>query len=75
MKKYIVSDPKIMSGHPVIADTRIPLSRILFLLKEGYSVEEIHQMYDHVSIRTLELVIDEIKQIIEKSIHDDAQVL
>ncbi len=41
MSKYIISDPDIMGGAPVIKGTRIPLEVILYRLKEGYSVEEI----------------------------------
>ena len=37
--KYISSNPKILGGAPVIAGTRMPISRIIFLLKEGYTTE------------------------------------
>ena len=30
-------NPDIMSGMPVIAGTRIPMARIVFLLNEGYT--------------------------------------
>ncbi|MBI2595459.1 DUF433 domain-containing protein [Candidatus Daviesbacteria bacterium] len=62
MKKqsYISSDPEIMGGIPVIAGTRVPVSQILFLLKSGYALPQIHDMYRHVSVATLQKVIDEI---------------
>ncbi len=53
MSKYITSTPGIMSGDPVIAGTRVPISRILFLLKEGYTLEAIHEEYPHISTETL----------------------
>ncbi|MBI5620139.1 DUF433 domain-containing protein [Candidatus Gottesmanbacteria bacterium] len=62
MKKYIVSDPQILSGVPVIAGTRIPVSRIVFLLKDGYTLEAIREEYPHISLKVLEAVIDEIAQ-------------
>jgi uncharacterized protein (DUF433 family) len=34
MKHYISSDPTILSGMPVITGTRVPIARILSLLKE-----------------------------------------
>ena len=60
MTNYIVSNPHIMSGVPVIKGTRIPISRIIFLFKEGYTLEEIHQDYPHVPLSTLNNVLDEI---------------
>lgn len=62
MKKYIVSDPQILSGTPVIVDTRIPVSRIVFLLKDSYTLEAIHEEYPHISLKVLEAVVDEIAQ-------------
>jgi uncharacterized protein (DUF433 family) len=54
MSKYITSDPNILSGMPVITGTRVPVARILSLLKEGYTLEEIHKQFDHININTLE---------------------
>lgn len=63
--KYIESNPEIMGGALVIKGTRIPVSRILFLLKDGYTVEAIHEEYTHVSVKTIDGVINEVAQIIE----------
>ncbi len=52
--KYIHSDPTILSGMPVIKGTRVPVARILSLLKEGYTIEEIHEQFDHITIDALE---------------------
>lgn len=70
MKPYIVSDPKILGGTPVISGTRIPVSRIIFLLKEGYTVEAIHQDYPHISANVIEVVIDEVTNMIDSSRND-----
>lgn len=59
---YITSHPKILGGTPVVAGTRVPVDVILHRLKEGYSLEDIHNMYRHVSIDTLKKVIEEIAQ-------------
>jgi uncharacterized protein (DUF433 family) len=59
MKHYITTDPEIMSGQPCIVGTRIPISRILHLLKQGYTVEAIHEEYDWVDLKTLKGAIDE----------------
>ena len=51
MKKrsYISSTPGIMNGALVITGTRVPISRILYLLKEGYTINQIHGQYDWLS--------------------------
>lgn len=65
MSKYITSTPNILGGVPVIAGTRIPVSRIIYLFKDGYTVEAIHEDYPHVSIKVLNGVIEEIVQSLE----------
>ena len=67
MKKYIISNPKILSGKPVIAGTRIPVDQILFLLKEGYTVEAIHEFYPHVSSATIAGTVSEAANFINKN--------
>lgn len=66
MNKYILRDPDILGGTPVIKGTRIPIERILFLFKEGYTIEEIQKEYNHVDLKTLEHVVDEVKSLVIK---------
>lgn len=65
MKKYINSDPEILGGKPVIKGTRIPISQILFLLKEGYTVEAIQEYYPHVPLKTIIGALNEAIKIID----------
>ncbi len=58
MKTYITSTPDKMGGAPVIAGTRIPIEVILYRLKEGYSLDTIHEMYSWVDKNTLEGAIN-----------------
>ena len=67
--KYITSDPDIMGGELVIKNTRIPLQRIVFLLKDGYNVEAINEEYPHVDKTTLLGALDELEQIANKTLH------
>jgi uncharacterized protein (DUF433 family) len=62
MKYFIKTDPKIMGGLPCVTGTRIPVSQILFLLKQGYSFKEIQKDYSWVSLATLEGVMQEVAQ-------------
>ena len=65
--KFIISDPTILSGMPVMKGTRVPVARILSLLKEGYSLEEIHHQFDHISLETLQGALEEAATIINTS--------
>ena len=56
-----------MGGDPVIAGTRIPISRIIYLLSQGYSVKALHEDYPWVKMKVLKGVIDEIAEIVDKS--------
>jgi len=58
-----------MTGNPVIQGTRIPIAVILSLIKQGYTVQEIHKMYDWVSIKKLKGAIDEIADLVITSFH------
>ncbi len=45
----IISDPNIMMGKPVIANTRITVEVILEKLAEGESIEQILKSYPHLN--------------------------
>jgi uncharacterized protein (DUF433 family) len=74
MTQYITSNPQIMSGQPCVAGTRILIARMLFLLKEGYTLQEIQQHYPHVPLEKFEGVLSELAQAVERTTYD-AQVL
>lgn len=59
MNTFIVSDPNILGGTPVIKGTRVPIETILYLLKDGYPLEVIHEDYPQISLETLSGAIDE----------------
>ncbi len=67
--KYISSDPDIMTGNPVIKGTRIPIAVILTRLKQGHTVQEIHEMYNWVSLERLEGAIDEVSKHVVTTLH------
>lgn len=66
-QRYITSSPDIMTGKPVIAGTRIPIARILFLLKEGYTLEAIHEEYPHVPFKKINGAVTELIEILDNS--------
>jgi len=67
MTRYITSTPGIIGGKPAIAGTRIPISRIIYLLSQGYTVDTIQDDYPWVKKEVLKGVIDEIVQLINAS--------
>jgi uncharacterized protein (DUF433 family) len=58
--KYLSSTPDIMGGDLVIKGTRIPIDIIMYRLKDGYSMEQIHALYPWVNRQTLEGAIHEV---------------
>ena len=69
MNQYIVSDPNIMGGAPVIKGTRVPIAVILHLLKQGYPLEVIHEDYPHIPLETLSGAVDEAIHVVNTTLH------
>lgn len=67
MTKYITSPPRVIGAKPAIAGTRIPIFRIVYLLRQGYTIEATHTDYPWVPKKVLKGVIDEIVQLIDNS--------
>jgi uncharacterized protein (DUF433 family) len=67
MKKYIISNPDILGGKPVISGTRIPVDQILFLLKSGFTIEAIHEEYPQLSKETISGTVDEAAEFLNKN--------
>ena len=67
MTKYITATPGLMSGDPVIAGKRIPIAWIIYLLSQGYTLQTLQDDYPWVKIGTLQGVIDEIVEVVNKS--------
>lgn len=66
VKNFISQNVDIMAGKPVISGTRIPLSRIIFLLRDGYTVEAIHEEYPHVNKNMIIGAIQELENNLDK---------
>lgn len=56
-KQYIVQDPRICGGVPVIKGTRVPLRTLLASLADGESVTDIRRNFPSVSKEALKAVI------------------
>jgi uncharacterized protein (DUF433 family) len=67
--KYIISDPQIMGGAPVINGTRTPIEVILYRLKEGNSLEAIHEMYPWIDVDALSGALEEAIHTVTTTLH------
>lgn len=54
-----------MNGAPVIINSRVPVVKILYLLKEGFTLKEISKQYSHVGLQKLKGAISELAQKME----------
>ncbi|MFX1512813.1 MAG: DUF433 domain-containing protein [Promethearchaeota archaeon] len=57
-RNRITTNPKIRGGKPVIKGTRIPISIILMMLRQGASFEEIIKEYPDLIIEDIQAVLD-----------------
>lgn len=73
--KYISINAKVMSGEPVIIGTRIPVSRIIGLLGEGYTFDLIHEnFYPHIPVGLIRGAAIEAPHLIGKMGYDKTPV-
>jgi len=78
-ENYIVSNPEIMMGKPVIAGTRITVELILEKLKAGESISQIKKLYPLLTedkikatlLWELKTILSEVKQELKKLYKDD----
>lgn len=57
LARYVVTDPEVMGGLPVIRGTRIPVYTILGRIEEGETFDEIAADFDHVPREALEAAL------------------
>jgi len=62
----IESNPGVMLGKPVIKGTRITVELILRKVADGFSFEEILQMYSHLTKEDLLAAVEYAAEIISK---------
>ncbi len=56
-KDYIVVDPDVLAGKPIIRNTRIPVYLILQLLEAGKSIEDIVADYPELDEEAVKAAI------------------
>ena len=58
LRKRIVSDPKVMTGKPVIRGTRIPVELVVRMLSQGISEETILQEYPRLRVEDVQAALN-----------------
>ena len=55
-RDYIVSDPEILVGKPVVRGTRLSVDLILDRLADGWTTEDLFQSYPRLTQESLQAV-------------------
>ena len=61
-KNIIEMNPKILLGKPVIKGTRIPVSLILNLLANGYTIKDIIEAYPQLTKKSIISALKYVQQ-------------
>ena len=63
---YIVIDPQICSGKPVLRGTRIMVKNILGMMAGGYSIEKIRETYPELNTEAIQAALEYASVIIDE---------
>lgn len=55
MENIIETNPKVLSGQPVIKGTRIPVARVVALAVQGYKIKDFKNDYPYLEITKKDL--------------------
>ena len=66
MNGFIIIDPKICSGKPVIRGTRIMVRNILGMVAGGYTVDRILSAYPELTREMVQAALEYAAAVIEK---------
>ena len=61
----IVADPDVLVGKPVIKGTRISVELVLDLLAAGYTLPQIRDQYDHLTVDDIQACLAYAKEVIQ----------
>ena len=66
MNHFIVVDPNICSGKPVIKGTRIMVKNILGMVAGGYSVDRIVEAYPELTLEMIQAALEYAAAVIDE---------
>ncbi len=68
-KNYIISDPKILVGKPVIKGTRISVDFLLGLFSKGWTERDIIEEYPAVTLESLQALFSYLQEYFKDEYH------
>ena len=66
MNTYIIVDPKICSGKPVIKGTRIMVKNILGMMAGGYSLDRVLDAYPELTHEMVQAALEYAAAVIDE---------
>jgi uncharacterized protein (DUF433 family) len=57
LNNYISYDPQIFNGSATIVGTRIPIERVVNLVRQGYSTKELKEEFPHLESQKIQKLI------------------
>ncbi len=66
MNPFIIVDPAICSGKPVIRGTRIMVKNILGMVAGGYTVDQILEAYSELTQEMVQAALEYVATIIDE---------
>lgn len=67
--RYVITNPEVMLGKPVIRGTRITVELIVRKLSEGYEIDDLLKSYPHIKKRH---ILAALKYAADRIAHDGA---
>jgi len=66
MNEFIIVDPAICSGKPVIRGTRIMVKNILGMVAGGYTVDQIMEAYPELTQEMVQAALEYVAAVIDE---------
>ena len=65
---WITTDPGILSGKPIVKNTRLSVSFLLGLLAQGWTEAQILENYPHLSCEGLRAALSFAQEIVDEEV-------
>ena len=70
--KYLEAIPERASGELIIKGTRIRIAQVINMLAHGETIEQLHEGWPWISVKTLRGAVEEATQLLSNQTHGKA---
>lgn len=63
LNNYISYNPKIFNGSATITGTRIPIERVVNLVRQGYSTEKLKEEFPHLESQKIQKLMSYLMEV------------